>query len=64
MLVSGGIAPPFLTSALNEVEASASRPGPLCLRGTHWIRGSVGPRAGLEAVKYINIHSRLKGMRD
>jgi hypothetical protein len=42
---SGGIAPPFLTSALDGGEWSASR------LGTHCIGGWVGPRAGLDAVK-------------
>jgi hypothetical protein len=51
----GGTAPPFLTSALDGGEWSAS-----CSRrftsgeippGTHWIRGCVGPRAGLDAVE-------------
>jgi hypothetical protein len=45
---SGGITPPFLTSALDGGEWSASRPGLLTLRdrvpGTRWIRGWVGPR--------------------
>jgi hypothetical protein len=52
---SGGIAPPFLTSALDGGEWSASSH---CLfipeeraPGTHWIGGWVGPRAGLDAVE-------------
>jgi hypothetical protein len=51
---NGGIAPPFLTSALDGGEWSASRP--CCFTtgeiapGTHWVRGWVGPRAGLDAV--------------
>jgi hypothetical protein len=44
---SGGVAPPFFTSALDGGEWSASRPG----RYTHWIRGWVGPRAGLDDVE-------------
>jgi hypothetical protein len=43
-----------LTSALDGVEWSASRPGRFTLRerapGTHWIGGWVGPRAVLDAV--------------
>jgi hypothetical protein len=48
---SGGIAPPFLSSALDGGEWSASRPGRLTLGekgpGTHRIEGCVGHRAGL-----------------
>jgi hypothetical protein len=48
------IAPPFLTSALDE----ASRPGPLTpekiVPDTHWIGGRVGPAAGLDAVEKRN----------
>jgi hypothetical protein len=52
---SGGIAPPFLTSALDGGEWSASRPcrfnsGEEALVN-HWIGGWVGPRAGLDAVE-------------
>jgi hypothetical protein len=47
---SGGIAPPYLTSALDGGESSASRPGRFTSwktpSGTHWIGGWVGPRAG------------------
>jgi hypothetical protein len=43
-----------LTSALNEGEWSASRPGRFTPSeidpGTHWIGGWMGPRAGLDAV--------------
>jgi hypothetical protein len=51
---SRGLAPPFLTSALDG-EWSASRPdlftpGERAL-GTHWTGGWVGPRAGLDAVE-------------
>jgi hypothetical protein len=35
---SGGIAPPFLTSSLDEGEWSASRPGRLT-PSAHWIEG-------------------------
>jgi hypothetical protein len=47
---NGGIAPSFLTFALDGGEWSASR---LChfTPGTHWIGGWVGPRAGLDAVE-------------
>jgi hypothetical protein len=44
---SGGIAPPFMTAALDGDEWLASRPG----RGTDWIRGWMDPTAGLDAVK-------------
>jgi hypothetical protein len=44
-----------LTSALDEDEWSASRPGRFTPRerapGTYWLGGWVGPRAGLDAVK-------------
>jgi hypothetical protein len=45
-----GIAPPFLTSALDGGEWSASR---LChfTPSTHWIGGWVGPRASLNVMK-------------
>jgi hypothetical protein len=52
---SGGIAPPFLSSALDGGEWSASRPGRFALGeralGTHWIGGWVGPRAGVAVDK-------------
>jgi hypothetical protein len=48
-------APPFLTSALDEGEWSASRPCRFNPRerapSTHWIGGWVNPRAGLDAVE-------------
>jgi hypothetical protein len=56
---SGGTVPPFLTSALDGGEWSAS-----CLRlftsrtrapGTHWIGGWVDPRACLYAVEKIEV---------
>jgi hypothetical protein len=40
----------FLTSALVGGEWSASSPGGFTL-GTHWIRGLVDPRAGLDDVE-------------
>jgi hypothetical protein len=50
---SEGIAPPFLTSALDGGEGSASRSGRFTLiervAGAHCIRGWVGPTAGLDA---------------
>jgi hypothetical protein len=50
---NGGIAAPFLTSALDGDEWLASRPGRLipCERtpDTHRIGGRVGPRAGQNA---------------
>jgi hypothetical protein len=52
---SGGIASPFLTSALDGVEWSASRPGRNIpgetARVTHWIGGWVGLRVGLDAME-------------
>jgi hypothetical protein len=49
------IPPPFLTSALDGCEWSASRPGRFTPRemapGTQWIGGWMGPRAGLDTVK-------------
>jgi hypothetical protein len=52
---SGGIASPFLTSALSGDEWSVLRlcrftPG-LGVSCTHWIGAWVGPRAGLDAVR-------------
>jgi hypothetical protein len=45
----GGIAPTFLTSALEGGEWSASRPGRFTpmerAPGTHWIGGGVGPQS-------------------
>jgi hypothetical protein len=56
---SGGIAPPFLTSALDGGEWSASStgrftPGEIA-SGSRWIEGWVGPRAGLDAVDRRNL---------
>jgi hypothetical protein len=53
---SGGIAPPFLVSALD----AASR---LCYStpGTHWIGGLEGPRAGLDVVEKRKISSPYRG---
>jgi hypothetical protein len=53
---SGGIAPPFLTSALLEGEWSASRPGrfipgEIAPPGTHWMGGWDDLRAGLDVVE-------------
>jgi hypothetical protein len=54
-----GISPPFLSSALAVGELSASHPGRFTPRerapGTHWLRGWVVPRAGLDAVEYRKI---------
>jgi hypothetical protein len=51
----GGIAPPFLTSALVGGQWSASHPGSFTPGeinpGTHWIGGWVGPRAGLNTLE-------------
>jgi hypothetical protein len=54
-MVEWDIAPPFLISALDGGEWSASRPcrfipGERAL-GTHWIGGWVGLSAGLDAVE-------------
>jgi hypothetical protein len=55
MWTSGGIAPPFLTSALDEGEWWASRPCRFTpgerAPGTHRIGDWVGPTAGLDDVK-------------
>jgi hypothetical protein len=52
---SGGIAPPFLTPAIDWGEWSASRPCRFTpterAPGTHWIGGWVGHRIGLDASK-------------
>jgi hypothetical protein len=59
-----GIAPLFLTSALDGGERSASRPCRFIPEGrapgTHWIGGWVGPRAGLDAVKHRKISCPFK----
>jgi hypothetical protein len=48
---SGGIAPPFLTSALDwvsgQIHASAAAPPGDTAPDTHWIGGWVDSRAGL-----------------
>jgi hypothetical protein len=53
----GSIDPPFLVSALDGGEWSASRSRRFTLGegtpGTHWIEGWVGPRACLDAVKSL-----------
>jgi hypothetical protein len=50
----GGIAPPFLTFALDGGERSVARPGRFTprerSRGPHRIGGCMGPRAGLDSV--------------
>jgi hypothetical protein len=52
---SGGIAPPFLTSALGVSEWSGSHPNRFTpgkgAPGTRWIGGWVAARAGLDAVE-------------
>jgi hypothetical protein len=61
VLGSGGIAPPILwLPALYGGKWSASRPGRLTPRGTHWIGGWVGPRAVLDAVVKRKIPSRRR----
>jgi hypothetical protein len=56
---SGGIASPFLTLTLERNEWSVTRPGRFIpgekSADTHWIRGWMGPRAGLDAVEKRNI---------
>jgi hypothetical protein len=51
----------MLISAIDGVECSASRPGRFT-PGTHWIRGWVGPRAGLDNVKKKKNLLFLSGM--
>jgi hypothetical protein len=55
---SGGIAPPFLTSALNKGEGLHApvtlRPGER-VPGTHFTGGWVGPRAAVKAVEKTKI---------
>jgi hypothetical protein len=57
--VSGGTAPPFLTSPLDESEWSAARSCRFTPRerahGSHRIEDSVRPRAGLDAVEKMKI---------
>lgn len=52
---SGVLAPPFLTSEAEGSEWSSSRLGRLIsgnrALGTHWIKGSVGPRGCLDVMK-------------
>jgi hypothetical protein len=52
---SGGIAPLFLTSTLDGVEWLASRPCRFAAGErapeTHWVRGWVVPRTGLDTVE-------------
>jgi hypothetical protein len=52
---SGGIAPPFLTSAFDGDEWSASCPGHSMhgerAPGTHCVADWVGPRAGLNDIE-------------
>jgi hypothetical protein len=52
---SGGIAPPFLPSALDGGVYTASCLSRFTPRerasGTHWIGGWIGPRIGLDAVE-------------
>jgi hypothetical protein len=59
MRESGGIAQPFLITALDVGEQSASRPGRFIpgerVPGTHWIGGYVDPTAGPEAAEYRKI---------
>jgi hypothetical protein len=57
----GGTSPPFLTSALDGGEWSASRPGRFYPReialGTDWIGGWVGTKAGLDAMEKMKVLS-------
>jgi hypothetical protein len=65
--VSGGIAPPVLTSELVEGEWSASRPGRFTpgeiALGTRWIVGWVGPWSGLDTVERRKILPLLVSRR-
>jgi hypothetical protein len=58
---SGGIIPPFLTSAVGGGEWSGSVPGHFTpgerSPGTHWLGGCVGLRPGLHAVEKRKILS-------
>jgi hypothetical protein len=60
MLRSGGIAPPFLTSALGD-EWSTLRPDRFTPEdrapGSHWIGGWMDPRVGLAAVEERKIRA-------
>jgi hypothetical protein len=53
----GGVAPSFMTSALEGGEWSPSRPGlfnpaeKAPSPSSHWAAGSVGPRAGVDTVE-------------
>jgi hypothetical protein len=49
---SGGIAPPFLTLALDGHEWSSLRPGRFT-PGTHWIGDWVSPGAGLDRLDVV-----------
>jgi hypothetical protein len=57
-MVSESTAPPFLASALDGCEWSASRSSRFTLgegaSGTHCIGGWVDPRAGLDSVEWRN----------
>jgi hypothetical protein len=59
MLGIRGVAPPFLTSALDGGEWSASRPGRFTSQkespGNLWIGGWLGPRVGLVFMMKRNI---------
>jgi hypothetical protein len=61
----GNITPPFLTSILDEGEWSASTPGRFTpgeiVPIMHWIRGCLGPRAGLDFMEKRNT-SPLRGI--
>jgi hypothetical protein len=52
---SGGVTPPFLTSAKDDSEWLASRSSRFTsgerAAGTHWIGGWVGPRAGMDTME-------------
>jgi hypothetical protein len=56
---SEGIAPPFLTLALDGGESSASRAGRFTPKeitpSTHWTGSWVGPRASLDAMENTKI---------
>jgi hypothetical protein len=67
---SGDIAPPFMSSALDGGECSASRPGRFIPRerasGTDWTGGWVGPQSQVgrcEEKNLANLGNRIPAVR-
>jgi hypothetical protein len=58
----GGLAPPFLTSALDGSELSASSLGCL-IPSTHSTEGCVGPRSGLDDVERTKMETAFSKPR-